>query len=270
MKNFSNKLVLITGGGMGMGKGMAKKFLELGAKVIILDINQEVIDDVIDEFSDFGYIKGFVCDVSSLSAIKKVKKEIEKSDGKIDILINNAGVVSGGNFHELTEKEIKKTIDVDLYGVVWMTKVFINDLIGKDDAVIVNIASAAGLLGVPQLVPYCASKFAVVGFSESLRFEMQSLNFNVHVMAVCPSYVGTGMFDGAKPPKFTKMIHPDTMVKLIVEGIEKEKTCLIVPLLSETVPILKAVLPESALKRINDLFGITNSMSQWKGRGKIK
>ena len=252
-------------------KAWQKRFLELGAKVIILDINQKILDEAISELDNPGNNKGYVCDISDLTQIKKIKKTIESENGKIDILVNNAGVVSGGNFNELTEKEIKRTIDVDLYGVIWMTRFFINDLIDKNEGVIVNIASAAGLLGVPKLVPYCAAKFGVVGFSESLRMEMETLGYNnIHVMAVCPSYVGTGMFEGAKPPKFTKMIHPDTMVKLIIEGIEKEKHCVIAPKLSETVPILKALLPEKIFKKVNDFFGVTSSMNNWTGRGKIK
>lgn len=267
MKDLKEKLVLITGGAMGMGRAMAERFLDEGARVVITDINQEALDRTVKKLSEKGEVRGYISNVSKIDDMERLKERVHSEMGKVDVLVNNAGIVLGGTFWELTYDQIKKIIDVDLYGVVFMTRIFIGDLLEKGEGHIVNLASAAGLLGVPRLVPYCTSKFGVVGFSESLRLELEALGYDkIKVTAVCPSYVSTGMFEGAKPPKFTRFIRPETMGRLIVEAVKEDKPCLMVPYMVKLIPFLKSILPVSMLDRLNELLGVSSSMEEWKGR----
>ncbi len=267
MKDLAGKLVLITGGAMGMGFKMAERFLAEDSRVIITDVNEEKLNEAVNNLKEKGDIYGYRSDVSSIDDIKSLKDNIHRDIGKIDILVNNAGIVFGGSLQELSIEQIKKIIDVDLYGVVFMTKIFISDILEKGEGHIVNLASAAGLLGVPKLVPYSTAKFGVVGFSESLRLELEAMGYTgVKITTVCPSYVSTGMFDGAKPPRFTKFIRPETMAKLIVNGVKNDSPCIMAPYMVKIIPFLKSILPVSMLDKINMLLGVSSSMDKWKGR----
>ena len=265
MKDLESKVVLITGGAMGMGRELASLFLDEGSRVIITDINPEKLNSTLSELSKKGDIKGYVSDVSDIEQIRELKNKVHRDVGKLDILVNNAGIVFGKFFKDLSIEEIKKTIDVDLYGVIFMTKIFFNDFLEKESGHIVNIASAAGLLGVPKLVPYCTAKFGVVGFSETLRLEVEELDLDIKVTAVCPSYVATGMFEGAKPPRLTKFLSPEKMAKIILEGVKKNRSCVIAPAMAKMVPFFKAIFPSSFLDNLNKLLGVSSSMNDWKG-----
>ncbi len=267
MKNLKDSVALITGGAMGMGFAIAEKLLEEGVRAIITDINGAQLSKAVETLSEKGEIHGYVSDVSNLNEIKSLKEKVNSEVGKVDILVNNAGIVFGGFFDELDIERIEKIIRVDLLGLIYMTRIFIGDMLESGRGHIVNIASAAGLVGVPKLVPYCAAKFGVVGFSESLRLELQLKGYeDVKVTAICPSYVSTGMFDGARPPKFTKFVSPDTMAKIIVEAIKKDQYCVLVPGMVKLIPFLKTFLPPSMIDRLSFMLGVSTSMNRWKGR----
>lgn len=203
MKEIEGKNVLITGGAMGMGRALATRFLQDKANVILIDINSDVLEETVSELRKLGSeVHTYVCDVVYRTKVYEMANQIHTEIGPIDILVNNAGVVIGGHFMDIADKDLQKTMDVNIMSYMWMTKAFLPDMIDKKNGHIVNIASAAGFLGVPGLSSYCASKHAVVGFTESLRLELkkdESLS-DIHFTTVCPSYVATGMFEGVKPP----------------------------------------------------------------------
>lgn len=268
MKNFANKKVLITGAGSGIGKLMALKFSKRMATVICVDINEASVSEVVREIKTAGG-KAFhyTADVSNIESLKKLKKDVSAEVGKIDILINNAGIVYGGEFEKESLERHVQTYNINVNGVVAMTHLFFDDLRDSIDANIVNIASASGLIGLPFGTTYASSKWAVIGFSESLRLELIERGIrNVHVTTVCPSYITTGMFHGVKAPKLIPWLKPETIVEKIIWGIEKNKAFVKEPFIVKTVDLLKGLFPLFIFDYVAKLLGVSTSMMHWKGR----
>ena len=269
MKDINNKKVLITGAAMGMGRALASRFVKDKATVVLIDINSNALKDAASQLREAGgVVHTYVCDVTDRTKVYEMADQIKKDVGTIDILVNNAGVVIGGHFLDVEDKDIQKTMDVNIMAYMWMTKAFLPGMIEKKKGHIVNIASAAGLLGVPGLSSYCASKHAVVGFTESLRLEMlkdESLT-DIHFTTVCPSYVATGMFEGVKPPRGTKWLTTEEMADKIYKAMKTDKIVLTVPFLVKLIPVLKTILPSSLFDIAQRLLRVDTSMDAWTGR----
>jgi all-trans-retinol dehydrogenase (NAD+) len=156
---------------------------------------------------------------------------------------------------------------VNTEGLVAMTHTFLPDLIAGRDGHIVNVASASGFIGLPFGVTYASSKWAVVGFSESLALELELLGHrHVHVTTICPSYVATGLFDGAKPPRMTRLLTAERVADLTIRGILGNKPYVRSPWLVWATPIMKALLPFRLFYRAAALLGVNTSMLKWRGR----
>lgn len=269
MKDIEGKTVLITGGAKGMGRALASRFVDDKAKVVLVDINSEALEDTAKELREKdGEVNTYVCDVAFRTKVYDMADLIHSDVGNVDILVNNAGIVAGGNFMNVADKDLQKTMDVNIMAYMWMIKAFMPDMLKKKQGHIVNIASAAGLLGVPGLTSYCASKHAVVGFTEALRLELkkdESLN-DIHFTTVCPSYVATGMFEGVKPPRGTKWLTTEDMADKIYNAIKKDKVVLTVPFLVKITPVLKTILPISWFDGAQRLLRVDTSMDVWTGR----
>jgi len=268
MTKFTNKTVLITGGASGIGKIMALKSLKLGAaNMIIWDINKTSIDATVDEFKKLGFaIHPFLVDVSDLNQIKQTAKEVKEKFGKVDILINNAGIVVGKYFHEHSHIDIDKTMQINTTALMHITLEFLFDMIEKDQGHIVNIASAAGMVSNPKMSIYCSSKWAAIGWSDSLRIEMEQLTKNVKVTTVTPYYISTGMFDGVKSP-IIPIVKPEKAADKIICGIQKNKVFVRMPWLVYTLPFIKGILPLRWFDFIiGKGFGVYKTMEEFKGR----
>jgi all-trans-retinol dehydrogenase (NAD+) len=139
-----------------------------------------------------------VCDVTKREVVMDVASKTLHEVGPVDVLINNAGIVSGSNIDELEPEKIQRTFAVNVISHFWTIKAFLPKMIERQTGHIVTIASAAGLGGTARLTDYCASKFAAVGLDESLRHELQhrGLDHSIKTTCVCPFYINTGMFDG--------------------------------------------------------------------------
>ncbi len=174
-KKFQHKNILITGGASGIGKIMARLSLEKGAKVIIWDIDQSKIDETILQFSSLGSIFGYKVDVSNYDEVQHFAIKTKQKIGNVDILINNAGIVVGKYFHEHSQKDILKTIEINTNAPMVITNLFLQDMLTQNSGHICNIASSAGLVSNPKMSVYAGSKWAVVGWSDSLRLEMEQL-----------------------------------------------------------------------------------------------
>jgi all-trans-retinol dehydrogenase (NAD+) len=147
-------------------------------------------------------------------------------------------------------------------------KAFLPGMVAKKEGHVVNMASAGGLLGVPYITDYCATKFAVVGLTESLRqeFKLRKLG-NIRFTYVCPNTVGTGMFEGAKPVRFTKLLSAEEVTEKIVQGIKRNRSFIGVPLSVYLVPLTKAITPIPILDLFNRVMGIATSSETTVGRG---
>lgn len=268
MKNFASKKILITGAASGIGKLMAETFSQKGATVLLVDINIDEANRVATTIkSHGGKAHAYFCNLSDLESIKHLKSSVMSDGHRIDMLVNNAGVVFGGEFEKLSLDKHLLTYKINVDALVSMTHMFFDDLRNSHDAHVVNIASASGLIGLPYGTTYASSKWAVIGFSESLRLEMIERNiFNVHVTTICPSYISTGMFHGVKAPFLLPWLKPEYIVKKIIQGIENNSPFVKEPFVVKWVDTLKGILPIKLFNFVSKWLGVSSSMTHWKGR----
>lgn len=198
LTNQTQRTALVTGSTRGIGKETALLLLKKGLNVIISSRSQDGVDNVIEEILDKfpskkENILGLKCDVSKHSEVKTLVDVSVKRLGWIDVLVNNAGIVYFKCLLDTTEEEWDKTIDINLKGVFLFTKEVLPYMIENKSGIIINVSSGAGKYGFPNLSAYCASKFGVIGLTESIAKEVA--DNNVKVMAICPGGVDTKMID---------------------------------------------------------------------------
>ncbi|ABC82076.1 SDR family NAD(P)-dependent oxidoreductase [Anaeromyxobacter dehalogenans] len=268
MKAWKGKRVLITGAAAGIGRALAERLGARGAALILTDRDEEPLAATADAIRRAGAVaEHHVLDVTKGAAILQVRDAIHSRGGPIDVLVNNAGVVFGGAFADVPLQKHLDTFAVNVLGLVSVTHAFLDDLVARPEAHLVNVASAAGLTAVPFASTYAASKWAVVGFSESIRLELARQGHRqVHVTTVCPLYVSTGLFEGARPPLFTSMLTPAQLADEIVEGVEQDRVFVRTPWLVKLVPFLNGVLPTGLADVLSTALGAAGSMEQWTGR----
>jgi len=227
MKQIKGKTVLITGGASGIGKIMTRLLLERGAKIIIWDINRSKIDETISELASKGNVVGFIVDVSDVTQIQETAIKVKQEIGVVDVLINNAGIVAGKYFHQHTTLDILKTMEINANAPMFITKEFLNDMLNQNFGHICNIASSGGLISNPKMSVYAASKWSVIGWSDSLRLEMKLLKKNINVTTIMPYYINTGMFDGVKSK--IPILEPEAAALTIIRAIEQNKRMVTIP-----------------------------------------
>lgn len=267
---FNNKTVLITGAASGIGKRFAEMISgSAGLTLVLWDRNPDtLIDNKTDFPRDIKIITNGV-DVSDLEDVKSAADELNEMQIVPDVIVNCAGIVVGKMFHEHTLKETQNTIQINTVGSMWVVQMFINKMIERGSGHVVNLASASGYIGNPRMSVYAASKWAVIGWSESLRLEMDKLKTGIQVTTVIPSYIKTGMFDGVKPPFLVPLLETDRMVELMIKGVSKRKQTIQAPFMVRFVPLIKALLPSGAFDWVaGNLLGVYRSMESFKGREK--
>lgn len=194
--NQTQRTALVTGSTRGIGKETTLLLLKKGLNVIISSRSQDSVDNVIEEILDKfpskkENILGLKCDVSKHSEVKTLVDVSVKRFGRIDVLVNNAGIVYFKSIMDTTEEEWDKIIDTNLKGVFLFTKEVLPYMIENKSGVIINVSSGAGKYGFPNLSAYCASKFGVIGLTESVAKEVT--DYNVKIMAISPGGVDTKM-----------------------------------------------------------------------------
>ncbi|HEY5530634.1 MAG TPA: SDR family oxidoreductase [Candidatus Anoxymicrobiaceae bacterium] len=267
MKNLAGKTVLITGGALGMGRSLARLFLLEGSRVVLVDIRKDDLDSAVEELGRLGEVVSYICDISDREKVYQLAKTVSSEFGTVDILVNNAGIVKSNPFLEKPDDVIEQLIAVNLMAHFWTMKAFLPGMVAKREGYVVNMSSAGGLLAVPYISDYSASKFAVVGLTEALRqeFKIEGLK-DIKFMCVCPNTVGTGLFDGATMVKGTKLLTAEQVTGKIIAGIKKNRSFVGVPASVYIVPLTKAILPPSALDLMNRILGISTSSRTTKGR----
>lgn len=264
-------MILVTGGASGIGLLMGMKALDRGAeKLIIWDVNEEGLLRAASRLSKQGFsVVTDVVDVSDPERVREASQKVVDEYGAIDILFNNAGVVAGKNFQEQTPEDIQKTMNVNSLGLMYVALSFLPEMIKKRSGYIVNITSAAGLTPNPGMSVYAASKWAAIGWSESLKLELEKNNTGVKVLTVMPGYINTGMFAGVKPPLLTPLLDPDDISTKILDAVEREKARLREPFMVKLTPFFRGILPAAWYDIIADkIFGVYNSMDTFIGRNK--
>lgn len=266
--SLAGSVVVITGASMGMGRLLALDVAKRNAAHVVLwDVNKAGLASVKKEVESLGVkASATTVDVTDHEAVDQAAKKALRAAGRVDVLINNAGVVSGKDFLDLSPEDIHKTFSVNTLALYWTTRALLPGMLSADHGRIVTIASAAGFSGVAKQTDYSASKHAAVGFTESLRAELRAAHSSVTTLTVCPYYVNTGMFDGVKSGSpLLPIQEPGVTVSRIVGAIESTRREILLPPMVWSVRLFR-LLPASWFDVIADFFGINKSMATFRGR----
>jgi len=269
-KSVKGQVVLITGGASGIGRQMAIRFSRLGATLVLWDLNTEGLQKVAKEItSETGNaVHTYTVDIINREKVYEMAEQVKSRVGKVDILINNAGIVSGKAILDpaFNDKLAEKTIAVNTTAHIWTIRAFVGDMAKRNRGHIVTIASAAGLSGTCGLVDYCASKFGAVGLNEALRREFKRDKLHgCHTTVVCPFYINTGMFEGVKSPLFP-ILDENYVANQIVNAVRENCEFLGLPALVHLVPLLNGLFPISVVDYITRVLGFSSTMDQFVGR----
>lgn len=200
MKNFKDKVVVITGTGSGMGKEMALSLSKQGARLAINDINEKELNNTTILCKENGAeVMAVAFDVSKMDEWQSFREKVISTYGHVDVVINNAGIALGNyTVRELEMEDFETVMGINFWGMVYGTKVFLEDLITRSEAAIVNFSSVFGLAGVSRNSAYCASKFGIRGFTEAMRMESMVHYPHVQMHSVHPGGIKTNITRKAK------------------------------------------------------------------------
>lgn len=270
------KSAVVTGGAMGIGLATTKRLLSEGCQVTIWDINRGAILSAQKELSQYETSVFFhECDISNREQVYKLGKIAEKEMGRVDILINNAGHVAAGGILDYPDDVWEKTISVNLTSMIYTTRAFLPQMYERNSGHIVNISSASAAVGVPRLAVYTATKWAVWGLTESLRFEaIRAEKTGVQYSSIHPSYIMEGMFKGARLGFWGRLLAPgikdhDVIAKAIVlSALKRKRYSPKRPRSVNSVVRFRAALPDFLFQKLAMFMGVHKSMDDWVGRGK--
>lgn len=282
MEKLAGKHAVVTGGARGIGFAIASRLLEKGCSVSIWDLDSRSLEEARDRLEGFVSRLSFsgttpriltrICDVTSPAEVHEAAQKDLADFGEVEILINNAGYLAPGNFLDQPPDRWIKTLEVNVHGLIHTIYEFLPRMYQRDQGHIVNISSAAGLLGVPGLAVYSASKWAVWGLTEALRQEAWNLGKRgVRFSSIHPSYVATGLFAGAKLKGLGALIVPclsshDVVARaVVVDALEKGRHCPKRPRSVRSALVFRALLPDFLFQHLLRLLGVHASMSTWKG-----
>ena len=231
--NFKNKVIVITGASSGIGEASAIKFAKKNAKIVLVARRKEKLLQLqkkLAKFTDSTLV--CQCDVSNKTQVKEMTDIVLDTFGRIDVLINNAGFVIYGKVSELSIEEIESQMETNYFGMIYCTKNFLPHMIEEGKGHIVNVASVGASFGVPGVASYCATKFAMLGFSEGLKHELSGTGVDLTV--VSPIMVDTPLFDHPSFENFSKRstlitLSPNTVANAILKAANSSRLEIVVP-----------------------------------------
>ena len=268
----AGRRVLVTGGAQGMGLLIAQGAAARGAHVGIWDLNGKALPDAGARVAAARagadqLVVSDVVDVGDPEAVVEAAARLGGSLGRVDVLVNNAGVVSGKRLTELSPEEVQRTLRVNTAALFWTARAFLPPMIEAGAGHVVTMASAGGLIGVSGLSDYCASKFGAVGFHESLRAELRRTAPGVGSSLICPFFVGTGMFAGVRTrfPFLLPILEPEKVAAAVIRAVEANRAVVVLPWFVHSLKLLR-LLPARWLDPIASFFGIHVAMDTFAGR----
>ncbi|MBB5742674.1 NAD(P)-dependent dehydrogenase (short-subunit alcohol dehydrogenase family) [Microbacterium ginsengiterrae] len=270
----ADALVLITGAARGMGELYARRSVAAGARAVALwDIDEDAVTALAADLSRSGVdVRGYRVDVSRREQIVAGLAEVREDLGAPDVVINNAGIVRGAPFWEHDpERDIEATMRINTLAAMWLTREVLPDMIADTSRPkrVLNIASAAGTLANPNMSVYAASKWAMIGWGESVRLELAAHGHrHIGVTTFCPSYVSTGMFEGARGPLLTPIMTPRTATAAAWNGMLRGTPMVLRPWTVKLSMALRGILPTAVWDFVADrVFRVYSSMDEFTGRG---
>ncbi|MDO5493519.1 MAG: SDR family oxidoreductase [Nesterenkonia sp.] len=262
---------VITGAGSGIGRLLALTLAARGTRVALWDLDADSAEQVAEEIrGQGGEALALRCDVSDRTDVEAMAEETIRRLGPVDLLINNAGVVTGSRFEDTAPEQVERTFRVNSLAMFWTVRALLPGMRERDRGLIVNVASAAGIVGVARQTDYAASKFAAVGFSESLRAELRTEGSAVGVMVVCPYYISTGMFEGVttRYPALLPITEPEDAVEKIMNGIDAGRARVVFPPAVLSTYAFR-LFPVPWADRAMDLLGVNRGMDGFRGRSQV-
>nr|CAH0113314.1 unnamed protein product [Daphnia galeata] len=264
-KDISGQIALVTGAGGGIGRLLAIGLSNAGCKVVCWDVAKQANEETVRLIHmSKGQAYAYQVDLSKREEIYQMAQRVKREVGKVSILVNNAGVVSGKVLLDCSDEQIQRTFDVNVLAHFWTVKSFLPDMIMQDSGHIVTVASLAGITGCDRLVDYCASKFAAVGFDESLRTELAvDGRKGIKTTVVCPYLVNTPLFAGAKS-KFLPALEPEDVAQAAINSILTNEEVCIVPRYVSYLMGLKRFLPVKAQLASHRALGLGEMMNTFE------
>lgn len=258
----AKKTFLVTGAGSGIGKALVKELLKKGAKVVGVDLRKPALTALFKELGELNKnFYGFALDVSDQKAVEKLAKNLEGKKIKIDVLVNNAGIIQPFvKINDLDYESINKVMNVNFYGPLYMIKTFLPQLLKRKEAYIVNVSSMGAFAPVPGQTIYGASKAALKLLSEGLWSELY--NSNIKVLTVFPGATKTNISQNSNVQTNENennskipMLMPEEVARLIIKAIEKDKSRLCTGKDSKMLDFLSRLAPLYAAKMIAKQLG---------------
>ncbi len=273
MDTVAGKRVLITGAAMGLGKSFAQRAVrEQAADVVLWDVNETALKQTAAELSSgsVSRVHHYVVDVSDQQSIIDAAAAVRSEVGDIDVLVNNAGIVRGNGYFWETENraDIDKTMAINSLAPMYIALEFLPAMVQrKTPARVLNIASSAALVSNPRMSVYAASKWAALGWSDSVRLELeQSGNSHVKVTTFCPTYINTGMFNGAKGFWFTPILEQEEVVDTAWREMKNGAALVVLPWTSRLNRAISGLLPLKVRDFYLNKVGVYHSMDEFTGR----
>lgn len=248
------RVALVTGGARGIGKATATAMLQSGATVAIADVDRQAAEATAEELGRYGIVRAYALDVTDRREFEDVVQAVESELGPVDVLVNNAGIMVLGDFLQLDESLDSRQIDINVFGVIHGMRTVLPSMIRRRTGHVVNIASSAGRVGVPFSAVYSATKFAVIGLTEAVRYELKDTG--VTFSYVMPGLVQTELISGVRGLRWPPPATPEQVAAAVVAGVRDEKIDIYVPRIGRLAMVFPALVPRRVYEAIGEFLGI--------------
>ncbi len=267
MKSFKDKVAVVTGAGSGIGQALAIALAKAGAQLAISDINESKLVETAAQCAALGAtVRHYKLDVGSRDAIYAHAEEVASTFGRVNLVINNAGVAVSATVRELTDEDFEWLMNINFWGVIHGTRAFLPHLTASGEGHLVNVSSIFGMIGVPKQSAYNAAKFAVRGFTEALRQEMAGEGSIVGVSCVHPGGVKTNIAAAARKgasdantdlgAMFDKLARttPARAAEVILDGVRCNQSRIFIGADARLLDLLQRLLGSAYQKIIGPLY----------------
>jgi NADP-dependent 3-hydroxy acid dehydrogenase YdfG len=223
--NIAGRVIAITGAARGIGFATAKALVGRGARVAIGDVDPSALAEAARALG--GDVKALPVDVADVESFRRFVVAVEEALGPLDVLVNNAGIMPVGPILEEDEATARRILEINTLGVITGTKLAITSMLGRGRGHVVNVASTAGESYHPGAATYCASKYAVVGFTDAVRMELHGRG--IELTTVLPSFTNTELVAGTRGLKGIENVEPGDVAEAIAAAIENPQRRVYVP-----------------------------------------